>query len=146
MVNMSKANEFAPGEEKIFEESSLNFELHAFGGKQQHTGKSDMNLKRNQKEGSISQKLVCMLMIMPTVFHLSDCTRSCEMTFLAENVESEHFTTPYCLKQEALACHSICLLSTKPGIIMDQYQDSKIHYSISFQLLFSSRAHCGLIS
>lgn len=58
MVNMSKANESALGEEKILEESSLNFELHVFGGKQQHTGKSDMNSKIYQKEGSIGQKLV----------------------------------------------------------------------------------------
>lgn len=54
---MSKANEFTLGEEKIFEESSLNFELHVFGGKQ-HTGKSEINAMINQKEGSISQKLI----------------------------------------------------------------------------------------
>lgn len=35
---------------------------------------------------------------------------------------------------------------TKSGIIMDQYQDSKIHYSVSFQLLFSSRTHWSLFS
>lgn len=59
MVNMSKANDFTLGEEKIFEESPLNFELHVFGGKQQHTGKSEITSMINQKEGSIGQKLIC---------------------------------------------------------------------------------------
>lgn len=79
-------------------------------------------------------------------FHLSDSTRLCEMTQSAKNLDSGHLPTPCRLKYEALSNRIFSLLSTKPGIIMDQYQDSKINYFTGFQLLFSSRAHSGLLS
>lgn len=53
MINMGKVSEFTLGGDKTFKESPLNLEYHVFGGKQQHTSKSKVNSKINQKEGSI---------------------------------------------------------------------------------------------